>query len=185
MAIIAFHPTSNFNLLGQIHRSANLGPDGSLRYRCSYCVNYFKSIEDRTAHVATVHKEESKCKMCDKSFQRKDKLREHVKRHGNMHTTLAHTVPFHRALNSFLKISIATGPDGSLRYRCECCPIYFQTSDDRNWHLETVHQEKIICTVCDKTFRKMVSLKSHYKAHHKWQEKIQQFVCMKCSECLV
>lgn len=40
-------------------------------------------------------------------------------------------------------------------------------------HTETVHREKTICKICDKSFRSVAGLRAHNRAHHKWQEKIE------------
>lgn len=60
-------------------------------------------------------------------------------------------------------------------HKCDVCPIYFQTTDERAEHKLKVHEEKMTCKICDKYFRTIKALEAHKVAYHwgrpKWELK--------------
>lgn len=87
-----------------------------------------------------------------------------------------------------LKISIQTGADGSLLHKCECCPIYFKTAEERDVHTAAEHNETFVCEFCEKSFRSLKSLQWHnYLSHKDRVEKINiakvaEFKCKYCDK---
>lgn len=73
------------------------------------------------------------------------------------------------------------GPDGSLVYKCDCCPIHFKTLKKRDNHHMTAHKEKLTCKICNKLFRRYNTMLEHVKNHKRSGPK-KQFVCAKCGE---
>lgn len=61
-------------------------------------------------------------------------------------------------------------------HRCDCCLIYFRSTEERDTHKTTAHayDEKIRCEICDKSFRNMRALCSHNRAQHGENDKDKQ-----------
>lgn len=84
---------------------------------------------------------------------------------------------------------IRLGPDGSLVHRCDCCTIYFKTTEERDAHSQTAHKEKAVCKICNQTFRSLFRLQQHDRSFHaEGKPKIkrkpikQHYFCAKCGE---
>lgn len=92
-------------------------------------------------------------------------------------------------LDFLLVFSFQPGIDGSLLHKCDCCSLYFKTTEERDEHTTTEHNEKIVCEICDKTFRSLKSLQWHNYALHKEREdddnpeKPQRKAEFKCKYC--
>lgn len=77
-------------------------------------------------------------------------------------------------------LTIRSGPDGSLVHRCECCPIYFKTTDERDEHHIAVHKMELSCNICNKFCTKLNNLYKHQRYCLTGPEKRSNFVCAKC-----
>lgn len=84
----------------------------------------------------------------------------------------------------------AHGPNGELTHKCSCCAIYFQTSEERDSHQFSTHEDRLICKIesCKKRYDNPEKLVSHTKYAHtdkKMSIKKYIFVCQLCGKLLV
>lgn len=47
---------------------SEIGPDGTLIYKCELCNTYFRTKQERTKHSARIHPKRVTCDICDKTF---------------------------------------------------------------------------------------------------------------------
>lgn len=83
------------------------------------------------------------------------------------------------------KCPLISGPDGSLIHKCDCCPNYFRTTEERDAHTTTEHNDTVICDICEKPFRSSKSLQWHnYICHRErvptQRKKVAEFKCKYC-----
>lgn len=85
---------------------------------------------------------------------------------------------------------IAHGPNGGLTHKCSCCAIYFQTTEERDSHQFSAHEDRLICKIesCKKRFDNPEKLVSHTKYAHtnkKMSIKKYIFVCQLCGKLFI
>lgn len=76
------------------------------------------------------------------------------------------------------------GDDGSLIYKCSCCPLYFDTQLKMEIHQNTAHESRLTCNIVDclRKFDHPEKLLSHKKYAHfsRVTKKKYVFVCTLC-----
>lgn len=99
-----------------------------------------------------------KCKYCPKKYTSAKMVERHEKVHGK---------------------------EGNLIHKCNCCSLYFRTTDEMENHQIESHADRLVCDVedCQKRFDHPEKLFSHKKYSHsekKLQPKKYSFVCAVC-----
>ncbi|XP_055301841.1 zinc finger protein 658B-like [Sitodiplosis mosellana] len=112
------------------------------------------------------------CKVCMKSFARRDYLNRHEKIHDSLKTI--HHSKYHRKLNQELAKK-------SNRRLFECNECEYSTFEVTNFtrHIRTHSGEKLFkCSICSKEFAQNIHLRNHTRAH----VKELPFACSKCGQ---
>lgn len=132
------------------------------------------------------------CNFCKMKYNTEQAYKIHIIEHGNyffflfsfIYTVVRRRTEIH--LNS-LEMSFRAGPDGSLLRRCKSCSKYFKTIEDRNIHAMAEHKEKIMCEICEKSFRNEQGLTLHNYTYHNGirptRKKLAAEKDFKCTYC--
>lgn len=121
-----------------------------------------------------------KCKYCGKAYSLEAFYYKHVRAHGNWESISFYTLVWFCVKHK----QTTLGSDGSLVHKCECCPIYFKTKQERNEHTKTMHKHRVTCTICNKVYKNIDSLYSHRQlSHEKREKKVNNYFCAKCGKC--
>lgn len=134
--------------------------------RCTGCHLYFKTEQDKIAHVQKKHTNNI-CHVCGKGYKRPSDLNTHLKSHED-NATAKFSCPFEGCTKTFLKrtlyhdhMNIHTGQSP---YECQSCTAQFKSRYDRNSHYRQCSGLKEI--KCNQTFTHRASLHHHNAANH-------------------
>nr|XP_045599641.1 protein suppressor of hairy wing-like isoform X1 [Procambarus clarkii] len=128
---------------------------------CSECTMYFETVED-----LNIHRQEHKmnCAVCNKSFLRRDSLREHLLIHNGPKLPCPYcSKTFTQNSNLKRHIRIHTGEKP---YKCTFCSKSFGDKSACNSHIR-VHTgaERCMCHLCGASFSKRQKLNYHMRKH--------------------
>lgn len=144
-----------FNHKGNYRRHILLHLNKGL-FMCKICSKTFKRKDYLTTHESLYHKEKTlfSCEICLKSFTQKVYLNRHLKRH-----------------------------EKSGRYACNVCSNTFTYQYDLNRHLGT-HIDKqemkmFQCDRCPKMFKRKHDLNQHFRIQHSVKNLYQCEICFK------
>uniref|UniRef100_A0A0P4W6I8 C2H2-type domain-containing protein n=1 Tax=Scylla olivacea TaxID=85551 RepID=A0A0P4W6I8_SCYOL len=131
------------------------------RPRCSECNQCFDTTEELNAHR---QKHKMKCAVCDKTFLRRDSLREHLLIHSGPKLPCPFC-PKKFTQNSNLKRHIRVHT-GEKPYKCSFCSKRFGDKSACNSHMR-VHTgaERCSCPECGASFSKRQKLNYHMRKH--------------------
>ena len=138
--------------------------------RCSICNMYFKTEDDKLAHVRQKHSGNNICHTCGRSYIRIGDLNVHMKTHDK-NATANFTCSFEGCNKSFVKrtvyqdhLNIHTGEEP---YKCLACGSTFKSRYQRNDHYKLcVGLTTITCDICQKTFNHRSFLHNHKAMMH-------------------
>ena len=137
------------------------------KFECGFCGNFFSQESNLKRHTK-VHtgQRDHKCEICDKYFSQAEHLRKHTRK-------------IHENNEKFDFINENGNDDNALpdisdmvaceikTINCENCGKYFKTKSALNYHVDSVHKGlKFPCALCDKTYTRNTTLKSHMKMAH-------------------
>ena len=154
-------------------------------FKCYQCSKFFSSSLNLNRHIDCVHYYETfVCKKCGESFNRKDNLRRHKKKHKKINKKLPCNIcgkEFTTAdiLNRHKKVHTREASEASEELKCELCGTIFTRKDNYGKHKKGIHDKDGSfvhkCTQCKETFCTSKLLRTHYNLNHK--KKIS------CEEC--
>lgn len=137
---------------------------------CPYCKEKFLSYAKKNEHMVELHGVEPlvlKCKACDKTFNRRDKLTLHTRRD---HLLERRFECDHCDMKFYGKRDLNTHMvkhTGVKQYRCEVCLKAFGRRHTLREHLR-IHADdrRFKCEHCGQTFVQKCSWKSHMRSKH-------------------
>eukprot|EP00088_Acartia_fossae_P058830 TRINITY_DN6928_c0_g1_i4.p1 TRINITY_DN6928_c0_g1~~TRINITY_DN6928_c0_g1_i4.p1 ORF type:complete len:177 (-),score=26.75 TRINITY_DN6928_c0_g1_i4:161-691(-) len=142
----------------EIHKKFHYGQE---IFPCGQCESLFLTKKKHRAHVRELHEKERKyqCHVCDKRFQMKGGLVEHIRTHT-----------------------------GEKPYKCDHCGLRFTQKGNLDMHIKLhTNEMPFECIACKAKFRQAGDLKRHREFHkcgfsqedfynsHEDQQKQQQF----------
>lgn len=83
---------------------------------------------------------------------------------------------------------VVLGTDGTLIYKCLCCPQYFATVNEAEQHQRGQHLDKLLCKECNKMFKDPDNLNAHVRYTHMKDTvtatppKKYLYVCARCGK---
>lgn len=117
------------------------------------------------------------CQYCELKYTSKKRLEHHMTCHGENIQTGCNDFDMHFSIWSI------SGSDGTLIFKCQCCPRYFVSVDDMELHKTNQHTDILTCNVCQKRFKDPESLHNHVKYVHEKQKKTKTYqMCPKCGK---
>ncbi|XP_038059517.1 zinc finger protein 208-like isoform X2 [Patiria miniata] len=140
------------------HSSSVHSSDASLS--CSTCNRNFSCKQSLKIHIQSIHDNKDrpfKCTLCDKAFNRKDIMEEHV----NLHTK--------EKVYSCIICQHSCYSRGAHRMHMQ-----YHTLDDES----TVNDKNVTCKHCSKIFPDKAALKKHMRSHSKKRE-------LSCAVCFL
>ncbi|XP_065074527.1 zinc finger protein 436-like [Ochlerotatus camptorhynchus] len=141
------------------------------RFSCPFCKEEFAQIEEKRAHVKTVHPHNSNektfsCVLCNATFNSKTKYSNHYLTHGERNfqcrhcTKRFHTIPRLRKHLRSHRIEEHS--------RCEICDKSFSQDCNMKRHIEVMHMRdgRLFCLHCSQTFELADELRTHRETEH-------------------
>lgn len=139
------------------------------RYFCEYegCEKAFTRPSHLTEHQATVHQgiKLYKCEQCDRSFSKRSHLERHLYAHSNekpfscSHCNKGFTTQQQLRRHEITHTKSFTCPHPS-------CDATFYKHPQLRSHILAVHEEKLTCQHCSKSFQRPYRLRNHIAKHH-------------------
>ncbi|CRL04976.1 CLUMA_CG018193, isoform A [Clunio marinus] len=160
------------------------GPEGNLIHKCSCCVKYFETNEERNSHQINEHENRLKCDECNKIFEQPDKLVSHmkyahlgkklsVKKYNFVCQLCGRNFNTKVALSDHERSNCGKAP----LYQCSHCNKNYHSAGSLKCHI-TVHTNELDfeCSYCSKKFRTKGQLTVHLRSH----TKEKNFKCLHC-----
>ncbi|XP_022104890.1 protein hunchback-like [Acanthaster planci] len=150
------------------------GFGGDMAHKCVKCSSSFNSSYELSIHWQEEHRENYKCKRCERCFAKKHNLL----RHNCVNACNICGQQFTRRYN--LKLHMQVHGDGSKMYKCEYCGKSFTRRYTLLTHTRSHSGIKLFkCSICGKAFTRQHTLNLHLKRHVQGQSKAS-FFCRKC-----
>ena len=149
--------------------TSNFG--NQMAHRCVKCNNSFSSSYELAMHWHEEHRENFKCKRCERTFAKKHNLL----RHNCVNACNICGQQFTRRYN--LKLHMQVHGDGSKMHKCEYCGKSFTRRYTLLTHTRSHSGIKLFkCSICGKAFTRQHTLNLHMKRH----VTKSSFYCRKC-----
>ncbi|XP_053698455.1 transcription factor grauzone-like [Sabethes cyaneus] len=151
---------------------------------CDHCCAHFPTFSELQTHSLAVHQRRAYVYCCDKRYNQRTRLYEHVLLHVNPECYQCDICKRNCLDNESLrrhKLKIHT-PEEQRDFKCEKCPKAFATQGDlvlhTNYHIAMENKE-YQCEQCKKCFGNNSLLKSHVRNAHASHF---EFVCDTCAK---
>ena len=134
--------------------------DSLWKHRCEFCGKLFLRKDNFTRHMQShLNLREFKCTQCDRAFNSKPELRNHLKIHHA--ESVAST---QEGKNGTAGEEENIKPLG--KHECELCGKRFTKKNNLTRHVQShMNLREFKCTLCDKAFNTKPELKYHLKLH--------------------
>eukprot|EP01083_Nonionella_stella_P234443 825271_1 len=152
---------------------------------CNVCQIRFVSNSELKKHILSVH--EGKCSLCQKTFSNIANLRRHIQ---HVHNTTEGNAVCTLCQEEFSDQSVLNNHSKSVHsnshIQCERCGKMYMSAVTLAHHMrevhgkvltehvQTVHQHRTVCVVCNSSFSNKSNLLQHVRAIH---EKLKTFAC--------
>lgn len=107
------------------------------KFNCRVCNISFDNGDSFSGHNKDSHGIEHKCKTCDKIFNTKYRLEQHI-------------LTVHE----------------KKRFKCDQCPRKYARPSLLKYHKKVVHSEEVICELCHKASKNKLALLMHKRTYH-------------------
>ncbi|KAJ8704929.1 hypothetical protein PYW08_012249 [Mythimna loreyi] len=134
--------------------------------KCEKCILRFQSQEKLDEHnlLHDVSQGNSICGVCEQRFPNENVLNDHFRLHFIMYECMK--CPYRHNNRIRLSTHIRNKHEESCFY-CKKCFQNFKTHKERRMHMIKVHDQKVACKECKKTFANATRLKAHIGVVHK------------------
>ncbi|XP_055630985.1 zinc finger protein 91-like [Toxorhynchites rutilus septentrionalis] len=151
-----------------------------IRLACEICNYKAVTFSRLLLHYKRMHDRQGYVTCCERSFQKKSTLCEHLRKHESDPPDLEEDTPFRceqcDCSKTFkdeeglqLHRVICHSMEGEKIFKCDQCDKAFasewQLSGHKNWH-QNVESLNIHCDKCNKYFNSIRTLNTHVRAHH-------------------
>lgn len=150
-----------------------------VQLRCDSCDHRSTTFSRLLLHYRKIHHMQGYVTCCDRSFQKKSSLFEHLTKHesgGHDKDESPFQCELCDPVRSFkdeeglqLHKVVCHATEFEKKYKCDQCEKAFasewQLSGHKNWH-QNVESLNIYCDKCNKYFNSVRTLNTHMRAHH-------------------
>ena len=122
------------------------------KYKCKICDTSFNMREKLMRHIAAIHEGQKlfNCSICDTNFYSKQNMNQHI---SSVH-------------------------EGQKPFRCSICDASFTHGGSLKTHISSIHEgQKFKCSNCDASFTQSASLKTHIATVHEGQKPFKCSIC--------
>lgn len=140
------------------------------RFKCTKCPERFAEYFRRQKHLVQVHGVaplQYKCKVCDKSFDRRYTLSRHMKRdHLEERDYQCEICTYRCFTKNELRVHMVKH-NGERIFECSVCKKSYARKKTLKEHMRIHNNDRrFACAVCGQAFVQKCSLKGHLKTHH-------------------
>jgi KRAB domain-containing zinc finger protein len=158
--------------------SSNIKQEPSVEFVLILPAREVKKVEVKREIIGKVD-DKFKCKVCDKTFETKKKLKDHQRVHK---PKVKCSICLEMVLPTHLKRHMQThDPNRERNFECKNCSKAFATKDHLTKHFKT-HEKSFICQECGEKFAENYQLEAH-KLNHVNNKPFKCDLCPKAFSC--
>lgn len=150
-------------------KNKHVAKHNTLKHRCPYCSEAFKSYSSKLNHLKDFHDKKIKypCNFCSAVFGMCNQRTKHIRQvHIKEKTFACELCPYAFVTHSQLRAHMVRH-GGERKYQCQICKKAYARRYTLREHMRIHENDKrFTCLYCNNAFVQKCSLKSHLKTHH-------------------